>query len=339
MIVFFHLMRVFFTGAFHRPRQFNWIIGLLLFCLVLAANLTGYLLPWDQLAFWAVTITTGMLEYIPLIGHPLQKLIRGGTEIGPATLRNFFALHTAIIPILLVMFMAFHFWRVRKSGGLVIPRPSDSPPDPKPERVPSVPNLLLRELTVALVLTAGLLLASMILQAPLSGPANSGMSPNPTRAPWYFAGIQELLLLVHPTFAVCVIPILIAIGLLAVPYIRYEQDTGGIWFASKTGRKTAAIAAITALFATPLVILTDEWLSGGQQLTVSVSPVIGKGLTPTVLLIAALAVFFRMLRRQYAATKNDAVQAVFVLLVVAYSVLSLTNIFFRGEGMVLRMPW
>ena len=67
VIVFLHMMRVFFTGAFHPPRQFNWIVGLALFCTVLAANLTGYLLPWDQLAYWAVTVSTGMLKYIPLI--------------------------------------------------------------------------------------------------------------------------------------------------------------------------------------------------------------------------------------------------------------------------------
>jgi quinol-cytochrome oxidoreductase complex cytochrome b subunit len=75
LVAFFHLLRVFFTGAFQPPRQFNWIVGLFLFFLVLTANLTGYLLPWDQVAFWAVTVATGMLEYIPLIGLPMQKTI------------------------------------------------------------------------------------------------------------------------------------------------------------------------------------------------------------------------------------------------------------------------
>ena len=79
-IVLLHMLRVFFTGAFHPPRQFSWIIGLGLFGLVLTANFTGYLLPYDQLAYWAVTVSTGMLEYIPAIGHRLQEIIQGGHE-------------------------------------------------------------------------------------------------------------------------------------------------------------------------------------------------------------------------------------------------------------------
>ena len=86
VVLMLHMLRVFFSGAFHAPRQFNWIIGLVLFSLVLAANLSGYLLPYDQLAYWAVTVSTGMLDYIPVLGAYLQKLIRGGTDIGPATL-------------------------------------------------------------------------------------------------------------------------------------------------------------------------------------------------------------------------------------------------------------
>ena len=87
----------FFTGA-HPPRRLNWVVGLGLFILVLASNLTGYLLPWDQLAYWATTICVGMLEYIPLVGSRLQQVVLGGPQIGPATLRNFFALHTAVFP-------------------------------------------------------------------------------------------------------------------------------------------------------------------------------------------------------------------------------------------------
>jgi quinol-cytochrome oxidoreductase complex cytochrome b subunit len=340
LVAFFHLLRVFFTGAFQQPpRQFNWIVGLFLFFLVLMANLTGYLLPWDQVAFWAVTVATGMLEYIPLIGHTMQKTILGGTEIGPATLRNFYAVHTAIVPIFLSGLMAFHFWRIRKSGGLVIPRTAGEAPDPNPIRVPSVPNLLLREITAALVLVAALLIAAVFVDAPLAGPANSGMSPNPTRAPWYFAGIQELLLHLHPVFAVCVIPILIAIGLLAVPYLSYETDTSGIWFASRAGRKTATMAAIACMCTMPLLILTDEWIAGGQRASMWLSPMIGNGLIPLAVLAAVLAFFLWMLRRRYTATKKEAVQVVFVLLVVAYGVLTLTNILFRGKGMALRVPW
>jgi quinol-cytochrome oxidoreductase complex cytochrome b subunit len=338
VVVFLHMMRVFFTGAFHPPRQFNWIVGLALFYTVLTANLTGYLLPWDQLAFWAVTVSTGMMEYVPLIGGALQEAIRGGAEIGPVTLKNFFAVHTAVVPVLLAGIMAFHFWRVRKAGGLVVPRKPEDFPDPSPARVATVPNLLLREIVAALVVSAALIAAAVIFDAPLEGPANPGMSPNPTRAPWYFAGIQELLLHLHPAVAVCAIPILVAIALMTVPYINYEADSGGVWFASKAGRKTAVVAAVVGLVATPLLIFFSEWLSG-QKAGAAGSSVVGHGLVPLVLLAAALAVFFWILRRRTEATKNEALQAIFVLLVVAYIVLTVTSVWFRGEGMALRWPF
>ena len=210
VVVGLHGLRVFFTGGFHPPRRLNWVVGLGLFILVLASNLTGYLLPWDQLAYWATTICVGMLEYIPLAGSRLQQLVLGGPQIGPATLRNFFALHTAVVPILIVMLMAFHFWRVRKAGGLVIPRSPAEAPDDQPTMVPTQPDLLLREAAVALATVAGVLALSLLLDAPMGQPANPGLSPNPTKAPWYFAGIQELLMHFHPSFA-----LLIAAALMA----------------------------------------------------------------------------------------------------------------------------
>jgi nitrite reductase/ring-hydroxylating ferredoxin subunit len=152
LVAFLHLLRVFFTGAFHAPRQFNWVIGSGLFLIVLFSNFTGYLLPWDQLAFWAITICTGMLEYMPGIGLWLQGLIQGGPEVGPGTLTNFYAIHTAILPVSLLILMPFHFWRIRKSGGLVIPRQPGQDAGERGQSVPAIPNLLLREIVVALVL-------------------------------------------------------------------------------------------------------------------------------------------------------------------------------------------
>ena len=183
LVVFLHFLRVFFTGAFHSPRQFNWILGLVMFLLTLGSNFTGYLLPWDQLAFWAITICTGMLEYIPGIGIGLQKMIRGGGEIGPATLSNFFAVHTAVIPACLVILMPFHFWRVRKSKGLVIPRTELEDPADRGETVATIPNLILRELAVAAVLIALIMVVSVIFKAPQESKYNPRLSPNPTKSP------------------------------------------------------------------------------------------------------------------------------------------------------------
>jgi quinol-cytochrome oxidoreductase complex cytochrome b subunit len=338
IVVFLHFLRVFFSGAIDLPRQFNWIIGLAMFLLVLGSNFTGYLLPWDQLAFWAITICTGMLEYIPGIGAGLQKLIRGGSDIGPATLSIFFAIHTAMIPAGLLILMPFHFWRVRKARGLVIPRaPGDDPQD-RGESVAAIPNLIIRELVVAAVLIALIMLLAVVFDAPLEAKANPGLSPNPTKAPWYFAGLQELLLHFHPLFAVLVIPVIISGLLFFLPYIRYDADTAGIWFASYRGRKMAVIAAAVALIITPPGILADEFVIDFSAWMPAVPAVISNGLLPAALVLASIIGFYWWIKKKFSATNNEAVQAVFVLLLAAFLILTVTGVWFRGKGMKLTWP-
>lgn len=339
LFTFLHLLRVFFTGAFHAPRQFNWVIGSGLFLLVLFSNFTGYLLPWDQLAFWAITICTGMLEYIPAIGVWFQGLIQGGPEVGPGTLSNFYAIHTAVLPALLLILMPFHFWRVRKAGGLVIPRQPGQDSGERGPSIPAIPNLLLREIVVALVLIAAVLVFSMLFNAPLGDKANPGLSPNPTKAPWYFMGIQEMLLHFHPLFALFVIPTLMLVALFALPYIDYEMNTAGVWFASGKGRKMALVAAMTALIGTPIGIGADEYLIEVAARLPAIPTWITNGLAPFVLLVAVIAAFYVYMQRKYAASNTEAVQMVFVLLLVAFVVLTVTGIWFRGTGMKLVGPW
>jgi quinol-cytochrome oxidoreductase complex cytochrome b subunit len=339
LMVFLHMLRVFFTGAFQSPRQFNWIIGLMMFGLVMAANFTGYLLPYDQLAYWAVTVSTGMLEYVPAVGVRLQEAILGGSEIGPATVRIFFALHTTLVPVVLLLLMGFHFWRIRKSGGLVLPRRPEEGPVEDPIRVPVLPNLLLREVVTALVLVAGVLMLSVFFNAPLASPANPGLSPNPTKAPWYFAGLQEMLLHLHPAFAVFVIPTLVIAALAALPYVKYQHDTSGIWFASRSGRRLAAIACIAALLITPPAIVLDEVLGNAGLFSAAAHPAISQGMIPTALLAAVIIGWYAMMRRRFSAANNEAIQALFVFLVTAFIVMTAVSVWFRGPGMKLVLPW
>jgi quinol-cytochrome oxidoreductase complex cytochrome b subunit len=335
LVVLLHFLRVFFSGAFHPPRQFNWVIGLAMFLLVLGSNFTGYLLPWDQLAFWAVTICTGMLEYIPGIGIGLRRLIRGGTDIGPATLSIFFAIHTAIIPAGLIILMPFHFWRIRKARGLVIPRePGDDSPG-RGESAAAIPNLIIRELVVAAVLVALLLLLSVMFNAPLEAKANPGLSPNPTKAPWYFAGLQELLLHFHPLFAVFVIPAIIIGLLFLLPYLRYDDDTAGVWFASYRGRRMAVIAAAIALIITPPAIVADEFVVDFALWMPAVPAVVSNGLLPASIVLAGIIGFYLLMKRRFSANTNEALQAVFVLLLTALIILTITGIWFRGQEMAL----
>ena len=335
LIVFLHLLRVFFSGGFHSGRQFNWIIGLVMFFLTMGSNFTGYLLPWDQLAFWAITICTGMLEYIPGIGVGLQRLIRGGNEIGPATLSIFFAIHTAIIPAGLLILMPFHFWRIRKAGGLVIPRKAGEDPRNRGESVATIPNLVVRELVVASVLVALILVTSILFNAPLEAKANPGLSPNPTKAPWYFAGLQELLLHFHPVFAVLVIPMLVLGLLFLLPYLRYDADTAGIWFVSDRGRKTATIAAFFAAVLTSLYIAADEYIIEFAEWMPGIPALISTGLLPLILVLAGLAGIYLFIMKRYDTNNNEAVQVIFVLILTAFIVFTITGIWFRGTGMKL----
>jgi len=334
-----HMLRVFLTGAFHAPRQSNWIIGLCLLFLILLSGFTGYLLPWDQISYWAVTISTEMLGYMPGIGQTLQRVILGGTEIGSATVINFYALHTIVVPLLLVALMTWHFWRVRLAGGVVVPSDPGDDPEAGIDDVPFIPNLLLKEIAVALILIAFVLVVAIVFEAPLDEPANPGVSPNPAKAPWYFLGFQELLLHFHPLFAVFVIPLVVAIAILRVAYLRYDADLSGNWFLSVKGRHMAAVAAATALLLTPLWILVDEFVLGSSGWLPGAVPIISNGLLPGGALAAGVVAFYMLLKKFFSASKNETVQALFVLLLVGFTILTVTGVWFRGAGMALVWPW
>jgi len=338
-VMFLHMLRVFCTGAFLRPRRINWVVGLGMLVVVLGANFTGYLLPWDQLAYWAVTVSTGMLEYVPFIGAYLREMILSDGELGPRTLQLFYALHTAVLPVVLMALMAYHFWRIRKAKGLVVPRSPDSPVQENPDRAPVVPDLLLREAVTALVLIAAVLLLATLVDIPVGEPGNPGLSPNPTRAPWYFAGLQELLLHFHPVVAVFAIPLVVGFGLLAIPYLKYEADTGGVWFASRKGRKTAGVAAVTAIVATPLLILADTWFAGAGSPPGGLAPALANGWLPTLAVLLAMGGYTTVIKIAFRTTKNETVQSVFILLATSYAILTITGVWFRGEGMALTLPW
>jgi NAD-dependent dihydropyrimidine dehydrogenase PreA subunit len=116
--VFLHMARVFYHGAYKPPREFNWVIGVVLLMLTLLLSFTGYLLPWDQLALWAVTVGTNMMGYTPVFGNQVRFVLLGGKEIGTDTLLRWYVLHVLMLPFVIVIFMAIHFWRVRKDGGI-----------------------------------------------------------------------------------------------------------------------------------------------------------------------------------------------------------------------------
>jgi|KBSSwiS6_1023812.scaffolds.fasta_scaffold00342_6 quinol-cytochrome oxidoreductase complex cytochrome b subunit len=139
LAVFAHLLRVFYAGAYKPPRQFNWVIGVFLLLGTLFLSFTGYLLPWDQLSYWAITVGTNIAGYVPLMGDGVRKMLLGGTDVGSATLLRFYVLHVFFVPALTVIGLCIHIWRVRKDGFAIADRGRDPPPEVEVD-VPSAPE-------------------------------------------------------------------------------------------------------------------------------------------------------------------------------------------------------
>ncbi len=275
--VFLHMCRVFFTGSYKKPREFNWVIGVALFLLTLFSSFTGYLLPWDQLAFWAITVGASIAGYAPLVGKEIQFLLLGDTSVGQEALLRFYVLHIAVLPLVMTLLISVHFWRIRKDGGLSRPEESEAFDDEKAdwpkeldvapaiEAAPAVasiiekkrygiqglvrgpftkvgnvpdksvfswPNLFMAELFVFVVTVAGVLVVSLLFDAPLEEPVNIAHPPNPAKAPWYFLGLQEMVS--YSAFWGGVgIPTLEVLILLLVPYLDRNTKGVGRWFAKE----------------------------------------------------------------------------------------------------------
>ena len=118
LTVFLHMIRVFYHGAYKPPREFNWVIGVVLLFCTLWLSFTGYLLPWDQIAFWAITVGTQMAQYAPLLGPETGFFLLGGIQVGGDTLLRFYVLHVIALPLITAIFLIVHFWRIRKDGGI-----------------------------------------------------------------------------------------------------------------------------------------------------------------------------------------------------------------------------
>jgi cytochrome b-561 len=228
--VFLHLVRVFLTGAYKNAtgrgqrREWNWVIGVAMFLVTLFLSFTGYLLPWDQLAFWAVTVGTNIASAVPVVGERVREIMLGGRAIDQPTLIRFYVLHVIVLPGALFALFAYHMWRIRKDGGLacadrdaLLPAPREVPVPPtktytllgvargtsptiratsvdRPETtVNSVPDLTRRAAIVTLGIIALVSILAVFIASPLEEPANPLVTPNPAKAPWYFLWLQELV--------------------------------------------------------------------------------------------------------------------------------------------------
>jgi quinol-cytochrome oxidoreductase complex cytochrome b subunit len=295
-VVFLHMCRVFYTGSYKKPREFNWVLGVVLFLLTLFLSFTGYLLPWDQLAFWAITVGTAIASYAPVIGKDIKFLLLGDATVGQEALLRFYVLHVAVLPAVLTLLVAVHFWRIRKDGGLSRAPEEDAgdvaAPPPmiaisvkakemvknkiyglqgfvrgpltKAGNVPdkslfSWPNLVIAELFVFVLTLAVILCLSLLFNAPLEEPVNIMHPPNPAKAPWYFLGLQEMVS--YSAFWGGVgIPGIFVVLLLAVPYLDRSSKGIGVWFSRQ--RLLANTLYTTVVLVNVILIIIGTFFRG-----------------------------------------------------------------------------
>jgi quinol-cytochrome oxidoreductase complex cytochrome b subunit len=190
-----HLVRVFVTGAYKNTegrdqhREWNWVLGVAMLFATLLLSFTGYLLPWDQLAFWAVTVGTHIVSSAPVAGTIVREVLIGGREIGQATLIRFYLLHIVVLPIAVAVLFGYHMWRIRKDGGLA----NGEAADDDAGVVHAIPPIVLRIGVVSMATLLAVTLLATFIPSPLLDPANPLATPNPAKAPWYFLWLQEIV--------------------------------------------------------------------------------------------------------------------------------------------------
>ncbi len=225
LIVFLHMLRTFYTGSYKKPRQFTWFTGVILLILTGFLSFTGYLLPWDQLALWAVTIGASMAEATPIIGEQVNLLVRGGPEMGANGLLRFYMAHVLLLPALLFVFTGVHYYKVIIHGHSLPPQKENIGEDtakrvPLDKRVYFIPDVLTSELMWLGVTTfIMVMLCVWFYHAPLEAHADPQITPLGTTAPWYFLWIQGALKLGDKTFWGVIYPTIILGFLIVVPYI------------------------------------------------------------------------------------------------------------------------
>jgi ubiquinol-cytochrome c reductase cytochrome b subunit len=221
IIVVAHTLRVFFWGSYKKPRELTWVVGVMIFQVVLGFSFTGYLLPWDQKAYWATMVGTRIAATVPFVGDQLLILIRGGLEVGSLTLTRFYALHVMALPAALIALMGLHLYLVRKHhiAGPVIPK--------RGKVVPFYPDQLFKDAVVQL-LGVGLLLYFALGSKPaleaIADPTRVDFAPRPE---WYFLGLYELLKIMPSGFevvATVIMPGLVTIGMFTLPWLDRSES-------------------------------------------------------------------------------------------------------------------
>ncbi|MHC4853051.1 MAG: cytochrome b N-terminal domain-containing protein [Planctomycetota bacterium] len=373
--VLLHMARVFYTGSYFGSRNFNWVIGMVLLVLTLGLSFTGYLLPWDQLAFWAVTIganiaqsprevtdALGITTFFD-VGGMTKHVLLGADEVGQEALIRFYVLHVIVLPVIALILCGVHFWRIRKDGGLNRPADVDRQlgadtrqgreifPEGStrsyglmaivrgktpvvnrgPEHtVPTWPHLLSAEMLLLVLTTAAVLVAGYLIDAPLRELANPSVPENPAKAPWYFLGLQELVS--YSAFSGGIlIPGIVVVGLMLIPYLDREDKGVGIWFATNEGRRVAWRSAIfAAVFVVAVLAFTvrfgwlRDWFPEVPQWVITI-------INPGTVYVLGFAWWSIHTTRRTDSTRMGAI-GLFTCFIVSFVILTYFAVYHRGPN-------
>jgi quinol-cytochrome oxidoreductase complex cytochrome b subunit len=227
LIVTLHMIRTFMTGSYKKPRQFTWFSGVILLFATFFLSFSGYLLPWDQLALWAVTIGASMVEASPppIVGETLNLLLRGGPDIGANGLLRFYLLHVLAVPAILFIFTGVHYYKVIIHGHSLPPQKENIGEDtakrvPLDKRVYFIPDVLTSEIMwIGVTSFILVVLCVWFYHAPLEAHADPQVTPLGTTAPWYFLWIQGALKLGDKVLWGIIFPTVVLLIFFAWPYL------------------------------------------------------------------------------------------------------------------------
>lgn len=238
-----HLARIVFTGAYRPPRELNWLIGLGLLVITLLWDFTGYVLRWDGAGFWALTVGTNLFREIPIWGDSLYRALVGDTQIGASALLRFYGWHIFGLSLVGIFGIIYHLWRLRKDGGISRP-------------VPAIGNelafitkneLFFREMITAALVTAALVLLTLLVPIPIGPAANLTAGAGEVRAPWIFLWVQDLLRVVPPIWAGILAPLGVLLALALIPFIDRRGPGRAVWFARERWKPQALLIGLAFL--------------------------------------------------------------------------------------------
>ena len=252
LVLFIHLLRISWTGAYTQPRRFNYLLGLALLLLTLALDFTGYILRWDQGTSWALVVGTNLIKTIPGLGNQLYEFAVGGVQLGSAALLRFYSWHTFGLTLAMIAGIIWHIFRLRRDGGIAVP---PAPLRRSEERISRI-ELVRREMLLMTAAAILLVVLSIFRPAPITPPlTNTTADLTNARAPWFFLWVQQLLKFGDPFLLGIVVPLVVLAILILIPYVfpKPADSELGRWF-PKGGRTVQIFIAILTLLLIGLTI-------------------------------------------------------------------------------------